>query len=253
VVTVPGAGARLVGKVLLAGAGAVASALLAAHAAKLWQPRREVVVGLVAATAALAVVSSVTAAVGEYRRQRAESRRNDVAFLLVGAAWDIADLTGIDPRELGLAVYLVRRERVLPWRRRLVRLHRERAKRRVSSSDIVWRPGKGVIGTCVVRGQDLGQDLHADYGSIGDCTREEWDSTIPETIKLGLTYDEFLHVRGKYGAVLASPIIDDTGTASRILGCVALDGPPQSFQRLQRRDARAVLADTATSLVRWVL
>jgi hypothetical protein len=244
---------RLAVKVVIALFGTVVTALLAANSAGVWRPRRDVVIGLIATAAVLAVGSSTAAAIGEYRRQRGEVRREDVAFLLTGAAWELFDLTAIDPRELGLAVYVVRRERLLWWRRRLVRLHRERAARRPTASDVVWRPGKGVIGTCVARGEDVGQDTDSDYRAVWDRTRAEWDTEVPDTIKLGLSYDEWLRVRGKYGAVIATPIIDDTGRETRVVGCVALDGASGTFARLSAPDARQVLGDTARSLARWVL
>ena len=245
-------GRRLTGKILLATLTALTAVGLGLIQAGLWQPARGQRAALVATAALVAFVTTTGAAVGEWRGRRAEARRDDLALVLAGAAWAVHDLTGIDVRELGLAVYRVRRQRLPPWRRILARVHRERAARRPATSGVVWRPGMGVIGQCVAVGTDVGQDVGADSRPWLEVGPEQW-AEVPEHVRAGLTYEEFTRVRGKYHVVLATPVIVDAGTNSRVIGCVALDGPEGSYDLLWTGEVRWVLADTAVTLRQFVL
>ena len=247
-----GSGGRLPGKVLVAALSALTAIGLGLIQAGLWQPARGQRVALVATAALVAFVVATGAAVEEYRGRRAEARREDLALVLTGAAWAVHDLTGIDFRELGLAVYRVRRERLRPARGVLVRVHRERAARRPAASGVVWRPGKGVIGQCVAVGTDVGQDVGADSRPWLHAGPEQWPG-VPEHVRSGLTYEEFVRVRGKYHVVLATPVIVDSGRSSEVIGCVALDGPEGSYALLWTDEVRWVLADTAVTLRQFVL
>ena len=246
-----GSGRRLVGKVLLAAVSAATAVGLGLTQAGVWQPSAASRVALVTVAAAVAFTTSMLLAVGEWRGRRTQELRDDVALVLTGAAWAMHDLTGLDVRELGLAVYRLRRERLRPWRRLLVRVHRERAARRPATSGVVWRPGKGVIGKCVALGADVRQDVGADAGPWLEVARERWPE-VPEHVRAGLDYDEFVAVRGKYHVVVATPVIDDLAVRSRVLGCVALDGPEGSFALLGGEEVGSVLVSTAAMLRRFV-
>ena len=247
-----GSGGRLTSKIFVAALTALTAAGLGLIQAGLWQPSRGQRATLVATAALVAFVTTTGAAVGEWRSRRAEAKRDDLALVLAGAAWAVHDLTGIDVRELGLAVYRVRRQRLPPFGRILARVHRERAARRPTTSGIVWRPGMGVIGQCVAVGADVGQDVGADSRPWLDVGPEQWPE-VPEHVRAGLTYEEFAHVRGKYHVVLATPVIVDAGASSRVVGCVALDGPEGSYDLLWTGEVRWVLADTAITLRQFVL
>ena len=241
---------RLAAKVLAAVVAAGVTAALGLRSAGVWDPSSTVVVGLVVVAAALAAISTSVSAFSEWRSRRLGARREAADVVLTAAAWAIVDSTGIDFRDLGLAAYRVERVWWAPWRRRLGRVHRVRAKRRPTASRVRWAPGKGVIGRCVAEGQVVAQDLHADYSAVWPCDAVEWRTVVPEEIRGGLTYKEFLDVREKYEVVVATPVLDDSGSATKVIGCIALDGPTGSLDRLNTDAVLGLLDSAAQGLVR---
>lgn len=241
---------RLWAKVLTAVAAAAVGAGLALQGAGVWSPHRTVVVSLVVAAAVLAAGSTTGTAVAEFRARRLGARRDLADVTLTGTAWAIVDAVGgIDYRDLGLAAYRVQRVWWEPWRKRLHRIHRVRAQFRPVASKVRWAPGKGVIGACVSQGQVVAQDVRADYDAIWPCTEDEWDTVVPAEVR-GLTFAEFLDVREKYDVVVATPVLDDSGPVTTAVGCVALDGPAGSLDRLTADDVLGLLDSTAQSLLR---
>lgn len=243
---------RLAAKVLAAAVGAGATMTLLSVGMGLWTPHESVRTGLVIAVGVVAFTSSVYAATEEYRGHMAAAVRERVAFVLRALAFDLQDATGLDVRDLSLGVYLRRRAIWVPWRERLVRIHRERATSRPVTSGVRWSPGKGVVGRCVAEGQDIGVDLTELDASISEVSREKWATIDPE-LRLGLSWKEYQRVRGKYGVVLASPIIDDTGSPARVVGCVSLDAPAGTRDRVTRDDIRERVASAGTAIFRLVL
>lgn len=247
-----GTASRLFAKVLVAVVSGLSSAALGLHAVDPflagWQLRVLIVV-----TAAIATGASSGAAIGDYRRRTAESRREDADFFLRGARWAVHDVTGLDVRDMGVACYAVRRVRLAPWRRTLRRIGRVRSTRRPTSSRVRWRPGVGVVGVCVREGRVVVRDVEAGERGWLDATRQQWDTVVPDHVKDGLSYDEFRQVRGKYQVVLAVPIIREATERSRVVGCVALDGPSGSFDLLWTQDVRDVLTGASVNLRRFVL
>ena len=204
--------------------------------------------GAAIAAATLAFAGTTQAVVKEFRARRRASSVEDLRYAVRQLAFSIAEMTLVDLRELGLAIYVVRRDWPFPWRRRLDRVLRERSMRRPSASRVTWRPGKGVIGRCVASGTDVAQDVGADTAPWRDATREDWDLRVPEDVKAGFTYEEFLDLQGRYHVVVATPILDDRGRVTRVLGCVALDGPEGSFDDLAADDVRAAMAAMAPTI-----
>jgi len=236
-------------KVLVALAAATVAVLLGLEARGVISLRRDHLVAGVVAAAVLAAGSTIAAAVGEWRRRRTDILAADHELVLAATAWAIVDLVTLDYRDLGLAVYRVGRERLRPWRQRLVRVHRVRARRRPVTSRVRWAPGKGVIGACVSRGQVVAQDLRAAYSAMGSVTRAEW-AALPADVRLGLSFDELLDVRDKYDVVVATPVIDDSGDRSRVVGCVALDGPAGTLDDLGGDDVLGLLDSAGQTLLR---
>ena len=157
----------------------------------------------------------------------------------------------LDYRDLGIAAYRADKVWWWPGRTRLRRMYRVRASRRQVSSDVDWRPGKGVIGTCVVRGEVVASDLAQLYRDLGSPTRAEWPR-LPEDVRLGLSYEEYLDVREKYAVVVASPIIDDSGSRSRVVGCIALDGPEGRLADLTTDEVLGLLNFAGQTLLQQV-
>lgn len=257
-------GARVAAAVTAAVVAAATAVLLGLTQLKVVHPPLRLQVTAVAASAGLAFLSTVTAAVGTWRRRRDAAVHDRVSFVLRTLAYTVQDLTDLDTRELGLALHLLRADRwppgaalanlaatVSPSRRaarlRLVRVVRERASHRPSASGVVWRPGKGVIGLCVATGEVVGQDVATDTASFTGVPRERWPA-VPSQVRDGFSWEEFTALAGRYGAVLAAPLIDDSGPSSQVVGCVSLDGPDGSFDLLWGTDVRSALAQAAETL-----
>src|SRR5680860_337160 len=246
---------RLVAKITAAvAAAAVAAAAvgagLALDGAGVWAASRAEIVVLVVAAGLLASGSTSISAVSEFRSRRLGAAQTLVEVTLTGTAWAIVDAAGIDFRDLGLAAYRVERIWWQPWQQRLRRVHRIRARFRPAASGIDWAPGKGVIGACVVQGQVVAQDIRAIYDAIGECTEEEWNYVVPAEARQGLSYREYLAVADKYDIVVATPILDDSGATTSTVGCVALDGPADTLDRLSADDVLGLLDSAAQSLLR---
>ncbi len=244
---------RLVAKISIAVLAAAVTAALGLRGVGLWDPSSTVLVALVVATAVLAAGSTAATAVSEWRSRRLGARREAADVVLNAAAWAIVDATGLDYRDLGLAAYRTERVWWAPGRHRLRRVHRVRAKRRPTASRVKWAPGKGVIGQCVERGQLVAQDVRADYEAVWPCDQQEWDVVVPPEVRNGLTFEEFLDVREKYDVVVATPVLDDSGPGTRVVGCVALDGPAGSLTTLMVDEVLGLLDSAAQGLLQQTL
>lgn len=218
----------LLGKSLLAVLGAVAASGLSLRGAELWTPSDAVTVTLIVVVAVVAVLSTITTAVGEYRRKRRTGAEQDAERALTAALWAIVDLletsgTDIDYRDLSLSVYRLRKRTIRGGQ--LQRVHMVRARNRPQASGITWKPGLGVIGTCVQEGHLVAQDFAAISDSPDLRTEADW-TALPDVVRLGLSWEQFSAARGKYGTIVASPVYAPGGGHSVIVGCIALDGPP---------------------------
>ena len=238
--------ATLAAKIAWAVVAAGAALGLAFDQAEVWQVARGTKVALIVAAALISVGSTLTAAVGEYRRQRGDALAGHARAILVPLAFVLQDMTGIDVRDQGLAAYVVRRVWWWPSRRRLVRIYRERP-RLSSASGVEWRPGVGVIGRCVVLGQDVCVDIASLDDLLTGVTAAEW-STLDEDVTLGLTWEEHRRLRGRYSVVLATPILVEYPSGGRVVGCISVDGPPGSYDRIVASDVRAQAAAAAELL-----
>ena len=169
------------------------------------------------------------------------------------ALWAVVDQVRppLDYRDLGIAVYRADHAWWWPWRSELRRVHRVRASRRPVSSDVAWRPGKGVIGACVTQGEVVAVDLAQMSADLGQPSAEEWRQ-VPDDLRMGLDHDEYLDVRDKYAVVVASPIIDDSGHRSRVVGCLALDGPEGRLTSLSSDEVLGLLNFTGQALLSQV-
>ena len=262
-------GGRVLWAVAAAAVAAVTAVLLGLTQLKVVHPPVRVSVATVAVSAALAFTSTTVSAVGAWRRRRDAAAQDRIAFVLRSLAYTVQDLTDLDTRELGISLHLLRADRWPPGaalanlvaavspgsraaRVRLVRVVRERASRRPTASGVVWRPGKGVIGLCVATGEVVGQDVAAVTGPWLRVPAERW-TTVPDEVRDGFSWAEFAALAGKYGAVVAAPLIDDAGQSSRVVGCVSLDGPDGSFDLLWAADVRSALAQAAETLQVLVL
>jgi hypothetical protein len=194
----------------------------------------------------VAFVTATEAAIDQRRHGRVAELREQARAVLAPLLLEIEEATGIGARQLGVAAYRIRKP-VLPFGKdRLERLLRLQLIIRVASG-IVWRPGVGVIGQCVARGEDVVENLTTLDEQLAGVSPADWDS-LGDDLTYGFTYAEFQRVRGKYGVVLASPMIRETPLGSRVVGCISVDGPPGSFQALASEEIRGLVAAAAVTL-----
>nr|WP_284290105.1 hypothetical protein [Angustibacter aerolatus] len=248
----------LVLKVVAALVAAVAAVALGLHASGVLTLSGTQRVAAVVASAVLAAVSTVAVAVRDWRERRAGLVRERVDDVLDGVLWAVVDLLvtrpevgRLDVRDLGVAAYRLERPWWAPWRPRLRRVHRVRARHRPTAASVDWVPGKGVVGRCVAQRRVVAQDLGAVDEATRGCTREQWDA-MPDDVRLGLDFDEHLAVRGRYGVVVAAPVIDDRRAVARVSGCIALDGPSGCLAALRSDDVVGVLESAGALLLRQV-
>ena len=232
---------------------AAAAATLALNGSGAVDAPTALLVACIAVSTALAALATIGAAWGEWRGLRLAARRELADVQLAATAWAIVDQvsSGLDFRDIGIAVYRSERDRWRPGHRRLRRLHRVRASRRPVTSSIRWQPGKGVIGSCVAQGEVVAVDLTQMYRDLGDPSAGEW-ATVPDDVRLGLSYEEYQDARDKYAVVVASPVIDDSGTSAQVVGCVALDGPEGRFADLTTDEVLGLLNSAAQGLLTLV-
>jgi hypothetical protein len=194
----------------------------------------------------VAFATATEAAIDERRHGHVAELREQARAVLAPLLLEIEEATGINARQLGVAAYRIRKP-VWPFsKEHLERLLRMQLVIRVASG-IVWRPGVGVIGQCVARGEDVVENLAILDEQLADVSPADWDS-LGDDLTYGFSYAEFQRVRGKYGVVLASPMIKETPLGSRVVGCVSVDGPPGSFQALASEEIRALVAAAAVTL-----
>lgn len=242
---------KAIGKTLAAVLAAAAGAILALNGAEVIAVSRGLLIGCVVTSAALAALATIGAAWGEWRRRRLGARRDLAEFQLTATAWAIVDQVGggLDYRDLGLAVYTVSRRWRWPFGEQLRRSYRVQASRRPTVSHVHWKPGKGVIGACVGKGEVVAVDLAQMYTALGDPTEAEWPA-VPDDVRLGLSYAEYLDVRDKYDVVVASPLIDDSRARATVVGCLALDGPAGTYAELTTTEVLGLLNSLAQGLLR---
>lgn len=241
---------RAVAKTVAALLAAVAAVVLGLEGADLLAVPDAVVVACVVTSATLAAVATVGSAWRDWRERRLGRRRELAEITLTAALWAVVDqvVPPLDYRDLGIAVYRTDHAWWWPWRAELRRVHRVRASRRPVSSDVAWRPGKGVIGACVTQGEVVAVDLAQLSADLGHPGPQEWQQ-VPEDLRMGLEHEEYLDVRDKYAVVVASPIIDDSGPRSRVVGCLALDGPEGRLDSLSSDEVLGLLNFTGQALL----
>lgn len=245
---------KAVAKTVAALLVAVAALVLALNGAGVITASTRLLLAAVVTTTSLAALSTIGAAWSEWRQQRLGDRRELVDFQLDATLWAIVDQVGagLDYRDLGIAVYRTQRTWWWPPRLRLRRLHRVRASHRPVSSSITFTLSKGVMGRCVRTRSVAAYDLAQMYRDLGHPTEEEW-AALPADVSLGFSYAEYLDVRDKYAVVIASPIIDDSASQARVLGCIVLDGPDGRFDDLHTDEVLALLNSATQGLLRQVV
>ena len=191
-------------------------------------------------------LTAAEAAVDQRRHGRVAELREQARAVLAPLLLELEEQTGINARELGVAAYRIRKP-IWPFgKTRLERLLRLQLLIKVASG-IVWRPGVGVVGQCIQRGEDVVENLATLDEQVGGVSPDVWNG-LGSDLTYGFSYAEFQRVRGKYGVVLASPMIKETPLGSRVVGCISVDGPRGSFQALASEEIRGLVAAAAVTL-----
>lgn len=197
---------------------------------------------------AVALGSALARPLRIHTLDRADRQRDKVADALRMLPWAAHDLTDgeVPVRPLGASAWLI----VLTLRgQRLHRIARERINQTPGPSKIRWTKGKGVIGSCWKTGKDACYHAEAFDTLHGGDTRTDWDELDHDT-RMGLAFDEYVQVRGKYGTVIAVPLTDRR--RDKIIGVVALDAPRGWHEWLKQPKVTQAVADAAGTVANLV-
>jgi hypothetical protein len=158
-------------------------------------------------------------------------------------AWDVHDASGIDVKTIGASTWVpsgIVLSGGMP-RRKLHRLARERVNDTPVPSGITWIKGKGVIGRCWRDQREQLHDAERLFVSHGNCSRRDWDA-LGEDERMGMSHGEFQKIAGKYGTVIAVPLI---GRGEKVIGVVALDAPMGTISQLSSPDVTQAIGAAA--------
>ncbi len=139
--------------------------------------------------------------------------------------------------ELGASAWIIEGFRD----RRLRRIGRHRLNANPVPSSITWTKNKGVLGRCWAEEAPQVVDTSEYDQKFNDSTQAQWDA-LPYDERLGLDYGEYRKIVGKYGTVLAFPILTESG---KILGCVTLDAPAGHHDALDTPGVEEAVAGAA--------
>jgi hypothetical protein len=230
-------------RVFQAAISAFATIGLALHGAGEWDLSRDEVVYLAILLALSAVVEPLVRGVMDRSKARRLERERKITETLHGALVQVVRIGALDWERVGVNAFLVKRNPVRFWRRRLRRCGRVRLANISPSSRVEWTEGKGVIGTCWHVGQDQGADLQSVFAPLARDTAFSWNA-MPVDTRMGLSHDDYTRTK-QYEAVVATPI---TNADDKVVGVVSLDGPSASFPVLFGDHIRGTLADTGRTI-----
>ena len=195
-----------------------------------------------------AIVPLVQLAVSE-RGDRAARKRleleNSVQVALASALVLLVN-KGADWEKTGVQAFVLKR-RWSGWRVR--QEHVRLAKVRIAyvrASGIRWTRGKGAIGRCWATNSPQYIDVDCHFAQYAGYDTYRW-STLSEDERIGLSFEDFQQLEGKYGTVAAMPITTHDG---RYIGCVTADAPPGAdLPREEGFDALEIAAGVVNELL----
>jgi hypothetical protein len=200
--------------------GSVAgTAALAGQEANIWQLPTRASLGSVGFIAAVAVVTSSRSLWWEYKGPRDAQLQEDVGEILRRTARQVAECCrDVDRADVGVTVLVVRPRRL--FGQHLLVLRRERENAFPPPSGITWTKGKGLVGRCWAESRVVVEDLRDIASQHKDCAQSQFEA-LPGNQKMGLTYEEFRTIIGKYSSVLVTPIM----AGGEVVGCLSIDLP----------------------------
>lgn len=262
-------------RLLLAAIAIAATAAIVLIDVGVWRAAPEGLIVVAAVTVGLLAGSEEAAKAIAMKKEKGEDTFTRNVYTALGAALvNVSSATGLGCEQLGLSCFLVPTwfRRVFPYRLRkfavrwllprwlaepvanraapaLRRVVRLRLSGYPAESAIEWTRGKGVVGKCWRNRHDVEVNSYQLYKDLLTCSREEWDN-LHSNITLGLDYNEFKRIRGKYGAVVVSPIIFDD---HEFVGCITLDTPFDDYwDAVWTDDVREVLGNTARNIASYL-
>ncbi|MCA1839968.1 MAG: hypothetical protein ABR507_09115 [Actinomycetota bacterium] len=203
--------------------------------------------------AALVVVTFGTAngifeAVRSQRRERREGLQLKIQQPLIALFVSLLDHLGPEHyKDLGVHAFMVQRKLspAWPWvRPELVRIGGFQLKMRPHAG-VRWTKGKGLIGACWAKNQDVVANLEEDWKELRTLSPEEWDEVDPEE-RYGLTKEEYERT-SDYGAITATPIQNAAGTFK---GCISVDSTGPSYDSLWTDRVRENMQNAAQAVAR---
>jgi hypothetical protein len=227
---------------------AAATTVLLLQQSLVWSdPPQSLVLGSILVLAGLAAADPVSRAISDRRRRIGDERRRNIEALLTQTMLRVADTTNVDCEALGLHAYVVKQP-ILSYFRLSDEFLEQIARVHLATvpvpSAIRWTRHKGVVGACWATGREISVNLDEVQGPYADSTAEQW-ALLPEDVTYNLSFIEFRVTVGKYGCVVATPIVDSVG---KVVGCVSLDGPSQHCVALSTSTVHRMLRDAADSI-----
>lgn len=141
----------------------------------------------------------------------------------LGAWFEENEDPGLEPAEIGLSAFVVRRSPRLFFRKQLRRVGRLRlAALPKASPRIRWTKGKGIVGQVWKQERwDVVETVDGIWDEDVNITWWQWWwPPWPRARRMGLRYRDFQALRGKYKGALVVPLIGDN---QEVKGVVALD------------------------------
>jgi hypothetical protein len=212
----------------LAGAALVITQALVVNKVVHWNPW--VVVGIAGGVGLLAFVDNLRLLRFKFLAAERNGARARMYRPLTAAFVSISEARGnISILKLGASVFTVekrwtRRWKIFPWREeRLGRLLRFRISDYPQESNVTWTRDKGAIGACWTTGQPVLRDRRATaarYGRPNYPTEAQLQSMSVQE-HCGMTLPEFIQTIGKYGEILAAPVV--ARNKGKLIGVLSID------------------------------
>jgi hypothetical protein len=214
-------------KLFILGISAVATAYLAIASLYSWKHQEKYEVAAIICVAAVSIAGTVRSVIQDKLRSEWKKKRESLAEAMDGALLSAADeclghmngrmIDNVKSFNIGLFViqgkkwWRCDRRVLIPELRRGLGIHQP--------SNVKWTYGKGVVGQVWQTKREKFLDLNPIIDRHGHATREDW-STVRETTRQGLDFDDWQATRGKYGTIVGVPVFDNS---DKLVGVLALD------------------------------
>jgi hypothetical protein len=234
-------------------AGALASGLAVAYLA--WAQRNDEAVNDYLFTLAFVVVGAA-AVLGPIQplllnmfspTSWHDRNRDKIQPALQGLVWKVGSILAEPGKPAD--VDLIRSMGVTAWKvidhkktaKPLYPIGRHRFSPTPRESGIEWTCGKGIIGECWKKKQTIVANTQKFDAKHRKLTAKQW-GLLPEETRRALDHDEYHQMAGKYGTVIAMPIMKN----GKVMGVIALDAPRgRHFKKLDTQAVHEAISEAA--------